>query len=204
MIMGYSKTIFPVSQFFADQTEIYVVEHLTDAENLNFIGQNFYEPLNAFEKQCLLNEIAHYLKENTSAGQYSYFYRLASDNAQPEWMLCIVKILKQKPGKKESIICFNYNMELLGDSRMAMYRELERDHLFKKSLQKFLLLTKREKEIIALIATGLNTEGIAENLFISAHTVASHRKKINKKLGTKNTGELMKYAELFDLTVKPA
>ena len=56
------------------------------------------------------------------------------------------------------------------------------------------LLTKKEFEIIHLIAQGLTTKEIAAKRFLSVHTVNTHRKNIFKKLGISNTSELIMYA----------
>jgi DNA-binding NarL/FixJ family response regulator len=56
------------------------------------------------------------------------------------------------------------------------------------------ILTRREKEILALIADGLTNAEMAEKLFVSHWTVDSHRKSIMTKLNTKNTAMLIKYA----------
>lgn len=55
-------------------------------------------------------------------------------------------------------------------------------------------ISPREKEIIRLLADGLTTKKIATKLFISPHTVETHRQNILLKLGLKNTAELIKYA----------
>ena len=55
-------------------------------------------------------------------------------------------------------------------------------------------LTRREKEILALIAEGLTTSEIAEKIFVSHWTVDGHRKSIMIKLNVKNTASLVKYA----------
>ncbi len=55
-------------------------------------------------------------------------------------------------------------------------------------------ISPREKEIIKLIADGLTTKKIATKLFISPHTVETHRQNILLKLGLKNSAELVKYA----------
>ncbi len=55
-------------------------------------------------------------------------------------------------------------------------------------------LTKKEFEIIHLIAKGLSTKEIAAKDFLSVHTVNTHRKNIFKKLGINNTSELIMYA----------
>ncbi|NQU81657.1 MAG: response regulator transcription factor [Bacteroidetes bacterium] len=55
-------------------------------------------------------------------------------------------------------------------------------------------LTKKEFEIIRLIAQGLTTKEIAAKDFLSVHTVNTHRKNILKKLGINSTSELIMYA----------
>lgn len=55
-------------------------------------------------------------------------------------------------------------------------------------------LTKKEFEIIQLLAQGLTTKDIAAKDFLSVHTVNTHRKNILKKLGINNTSELIMYA----------
>jgi len=56
------------------------------------------------------------------------------------------------------------------------------------------ILTRREKEILVLIAEGLTNAEMAEKLFVSQWTIDSHRKSIMTKLNTKNTAMLIKYA----------
>ncbi|MFA3781657.1 LuxR C-terminal-related transcriptional regulator [Melioribacteraceae bacterium 4301-Me] len=55
-------------------------------------------------------------------------------------------------------------------------------------------LTKREIEIIRLIAEKYSNQEIADKLFISIHTVYTHRKNIMKKLKLKSPVELILYA----------
>jgi DNA-binding NarL/FixJ family response regulator len=55
-------------------------------------------------------------------------------------------------------------------------------------------LTRREIEIIRLIADQKTTTQIAKMLFLSKHTVETHRKNILLKLNVKNTAGLIKYA----------
>lgn len=55
-------------------------------------------------------------------------------------------------------------------------------------------LTKRELEILHLIAEGLTSKGISEKLFLSISTVNSHRMNIMKKLDIHDVASLVKYA----------
>lgn len=55
-------------------------------------------------------------------------------------------------------------------------------------------LTKREQEILNLIADSKNNREIAKELFISDQTVGVHRKNIMRKLGVRSTVNLIKIA----------
>lgn len=56
------------------------------------------------------------------------------------------------------------------------------------------ILTKREREILTLIAQGLTDKEIAEKVFLSPLTATTHRKNILSKLGLKNKVELTRFA----------
>ncbi len=55
--------------------------------------------------------------------------------------------------------------------------------------------TSREKEIIVLIEQGLTNLEIANQLFISKHTVATHRKKIFRKADVNNVSSLIHFCK---------
>lgn len=61
------------------------------------------------------------------------------------------------------------------------------------------LLTSREKEVLQLIADGLTNAQIAAALFISHHTVESHRKNLLAKFGVSNTAGLIKLAARYGM-----
>lgn len=56
------------------------------------------------------------------------------------------------------------------------------------------LITKREKQVLQLIAHECNTKEIAHELFVSYETAHSHRKNLLKKLKVKNTAGLIRVA----------
>lgn len=61
------------------------------------------------------------------------------------------------------------------------------------------IITRREKEILQLIADGMTNNEIAEKLFISSTTVDTHRKNLLAKFEAKNTATLIKLAAQFRL-----
>ncbi len=57
-------------------------------------------------------------------------------------------------------------------------------------------LTKREIEVLQLITKGYSNKEIADHLFVSTHTVISHRKNISEKTGIKSASGMTMYAIL--------
>ena len=60
-------------------------------------------------------------------------------------------------------------------------------------------LSEREKEILKYVAMGYTNKEIADKLFLSVHTVMTHRKNITAKLGIKTISGLTLYAILNGL-----
>lgn len=56
------------------------------------------------------------------------------------------------------------------------------------------VITRREKEVLELIADGMTNNEIAQQLFISSTTVDTHRKNLLAKFESKNIASLIKVA----------
>jgi DNA-binding NarL/FixJ family response regulator len=69
----------------------------------------------------------------------------------------------------------------------------------KKETSAMVSVTKREIEIIKLIAEGLTSQEMANKLFISPRTVETHRSNLMKKMGVKNSIELVRKAQQAEL-----
>jgi DNA-binding CsgD family transcriptional regulator len=63
-------------------------------------------------------------------------------------------------------------------------------------------ISDREREIVRLVALGKTNKEIGDELFISPHTVITHRKNITAKLGIKTIAGLTVYAILNGLIEK--
>ena len=79
-----------------------------------------------------------------------------------------------------------------------MYLTLSMEHVMRPlsitPVDSLPALTKREKEILSLIAAGNTNNQIAEALFISPLTVDTHRKNLMTKLNVNNTASLIRFA----------
>jgi DNA-binding NarL/FixJ family response regulator len=89
--------------------------------------------------------------------------------------------------------------ELLKGIGLAMERKVYLSHeaalsLRERNTEGLPMLTRREKEVLELIASGLTNPEIAERLFISSTTVETHRKNLFQKFEVKNVASLINKA----------
>ena len=116
-----------------------------------------------------------FVKRMLKYGAYGY---LLKDSTRDDLIKAI-----QKVNNGEKYFCPRLSMSLVN-------QELKLENtssLFPK-------LTDREREILSLICKEHSTQDIADKLFISFHTVESHRANLMHKSGTKNTAGLVRWA----------
>jgi DNA-binding NarL/FixJ family response regulator len=90
------------------------------------------------------------------------------------------------------------HMASIGKTYMA-FEVAKTLHAAEKSTSENVLLSRREKEVLALLAHGLTNQEIAGKLFISPNTVDTYRKSLLSKLNAKNTADLIRIAFLQKL-----
>jgi DNA-binding NarL/FixJ family response regulator len=88
----------------------------------------------------------------------------------------------QSTGKGEKFFCHKI-LDIIMEKSFGLEQEAETS-----------VLTARETEILSLLAHGHSTQSIADKLFLSPHTVQTHRKSIIKKLNIKSPTEFVIYA----------
>lgn len=74
------------------------------------------------------------------------------------------------------------------------YLSIEVTKVLRKQDDTNIVLTRREKEVLELIAGGMTNNEIGERLFISPSTVDTHRKNLLAKFEAKNTASLIHIA----------
>ncbi|MFY9152157.1 MAG: LuxR C-terminal-related transcriptional regulator [Prolixibacteraceae bacterium] len=82
-----------------------------------------------------------------------------------------------------ALICYKVN-EILNSFTVNQSKDPETE------------LTKREIDVLRLVTKGYSNKEIADQLFVSTHTVISHRKNISEKTGIKSASGLTMYAIL--------
>jgi DNA-binding CsgD family transcriptional regulator len=132
---------------------------------------------------------------------YSFFHQVRTAT-EPDWnwYFGISKFFR-RPGTNNlgELIVIAHPIAGMGNMINKVTKTLDENEYIVKHYKNFALLTKREKEIINLLCIGKNTADIAEMLFISQHTIKTHRKNINKKLGISNYAQLIRFGMAFNL-----
>ena len=79
-------------------------------------------------------------------------------------------------------------------SEQLSLRLVEQELKMENTSSLFPKLTGREREVLNLICTECSSQEISDKLFISFHTVESHRANLMHKAGVKNTAGLVRWA----------
>ncbi len=85
------------------------------------------------------------------------------------------------------------------EGKLYMSLDINLSAADKQELTDIPVLSSREKEVLQLIADGMTNPQIATKLFISLHTVDSHRKNLLTKFGINNTASLIKLAAKYNM-----
>ncbi|HMT75257.1 MAG TPA: response regulator transcription factor [Chitinophagaceae bacterium] len=85
------------------------------------------------------------------------------------------------------------------EGKLYMSLDINLSATDKQELDNIPILSSREKEVLLLIADGFTNPQIAAKLFISLHTVDSHRKNLLTKFTVNNTASLIKLAARYNM-----
>jgi len=162
--------------------------------NVEFIQLNTIKELKAFE----LTEKHHiilFVEYQESLDQSSIF-KLQKSNTVKTIGIC------NRQASSNNLLGFNQCITINEQSKeiaalvSAFFNQQEQPKNNKHEGEE---LSRREKDVLQLVALGNTNQQIADKLFISIHTVISHRKNITEKLGIKSISGLTVYAILNKL-----
>ncbi|KAA9340905.1 response regulator transcription factor [Adhaeribacter soli] len=174
------------------------------SEELNLMGDKYFTEFFVPSEISQIFRMARELILSGDGSRVNCFYqRLRPDQDSPfEWYHMTTKLFTE--GEKDSglfrkMIMVGTKVTDMNINSNKFNRILEENEFAARNYHRFSRLTKREKEILALLAQGYRVKDIAEKLFVSESTVNQHRKNIGHKLEIKNVTQIVKYALAFDL-----
>lgn len=117
----------------------------------------------------------NYVKQILRKGALGYVLK----NASKQTLLDAIKTVYQRKQYMDETIQKLIVQESITGHRRSLYE---------------IPLTKREKEVLKMIAEEFTNQEIADKLFLSLRTVETHRANLTQKLNAKNTASLVKEA----------
>jgi DNA-binding CsgD family transcriptional regulator len=97
------------------------------------------------------------------------------------------------------LLCFAGPVDPASSVALKVQRLLDEKSFLRRNQSRFAQLTKREREVLRLQVLGHSSQETAAALFISVHTVETHRRNIRQKLTPETAFELTEYAQAFNL-----
>lgn len=170
----------------------------------NFSNRNIVHPDDVIELRKNELEVLNKIRENSISGRkkirFSFTYRLCKADGNYIWILeqnSVVKLDKLNNVTHLLTACINISSNIDLNKKLLSFSVSHKKSLplIKHSEN----LSKREIEIIRLIAHGENSKSIACKLSISFNTVNTHRQNIFAKTKVRSAGELVQYANNHNL-----
>lgn len=159
------------------------------------MGIDYFHKVYHEEDRYLFEESIKQINSCNMNIEYSGIYRVYTKFSNMRWFYVVGSIFKYT-SNNEPWLVLGYGMDITEKVKKgeACLEQLMQENLALKFKGIKELLSKREKEILKRIARGQCSHEIADELFLSYHTVETHRKHLLKKLEMKSTAELIKVA----------
>jgi DNA-binding CsgD family transcriptional regulator len=166
-----------------------------DGSNYNL---KYFNPSDAAD---YVPKIVSLLERNNDNEIISFFQQVrTADCLDWVWFLSTIRIfMRDDAGQPLLSLTFACPINELNHLTPKVKRLLEENTFLRKNQALFAQLTRRERQVLQLLAQGKNSVAIAKELFIAANTVITHRRNINAKLHPENQQDLSRYAYAFDL-----
>lgn len=175
----------------------------TSLTEINAMGEAYYERY-FLQEECMgiFQGMSNYLAKGDFDQQYNFFQRVKLDGKDDyTWFYTVCKLVKlgSTGSEVDKLVLLSSPVAGMSNVIARVTKTLDQDAYIRQHYRKFSELTAREKEIIALLANGRSSAEIGDILFISLHTVSTHRRNIIRKIECGTFAELLRFAMAFDM-----
>lgn len=164
-------------------------------EEIQQAGPEFLkEIMHPEDLERCVNLLLKFAAQNDETKTLTYFQRLYSHGAYNVYFTCVK--LNNSRNIFQSITT---PITQVDDFKEEVNKLLDSSSYIEQHIGIYTSFSKREREIIQLVCQGLEVKEIAEQLFLSPHTVTKHKKNIYKKGNFSSNAELIQFALNFNL-----
>ena len=172
-------------------------------QELIAIGPDYHERFFNMEfAENYMPRIFGLMERNINDEVISFFQQVRS-TPDKEWnwyLTCTQILMRDDEGKPLLTISNAVPLDASHYIESAKAQRLLAENSFlRRNHHLFDALSKREKEILKLLALGLSSVQMARKLNISEMTAATHRRNIKKKINAESSYDITRFAQAFDL-----
>ncbi|MGY2134580.1 response regulator transcription factor [Hymenobacter sp. HD11105] len=174
----------------------------TTLPEVTALGEEYYARyFNPDEAHEYVPQVVEMLRRNDPSYVVNLFQQVRTGpQGSFQLHLSTARILLQgAQGQPLLTICLSCLIDPDSHITTKVQRLLDDNAFLRAHAARFARLTKRERQVLAGISQGLSSGELAQTLFLSPHTVDTHRRNLRRKLETSSTFELSQYARAFDL-----
>ncbi len=155
----------------------------------NEVDTEFYRP-----------RVEEFINRNDPEQIITLFQQVRKNEAEPySWYLSSMRILLQdEAGQPYLVITHATPIEPELHIVPKVTKLLEDRALYRDNISRYQSLSKRERDVLALLAEAKTNKQISEALYISINTVETHKKSLKLKLEAATTSELIRLARAFE------
>ena len=172
-------------------------------EDLREMGPRYYEVFfNQHDLADYLPKVIAMLDAPAAANMVVTFFQQVRTAAMHDWVWHLGStrvFMRGAEGKPTHVITCVIPIDPLHHVTSKVNRLLEENNFLRRNQHIFASLTKREKEILRLMALGFSAAEIAVKANISEKTAVTHRRNIKAKIGAQSSYDLTSFAQAFDI-----
>lgn len=142
------------------------------------------------------------LLERNNTDEIVTFFQQVRRSPDHEWQWYISStriLLRDKEDKPRLTITMAVPVETIHPVASKVDRVMEENTFLRSNHHIYASLTRREREILRLMALGVNSTEIAGRLHISEATASTHRRNIRNKINAQTQYDITRFAQAFDL-----
>jgi DNA-binding CsgD family transcriptional regulator len=174
----------------------------TTWEFLQATGLEYYKLFfNEADSKEYVPRLYSMLQKNDKDEIITFFQQVKSYGSQVwNWHFSSSRIFLRDPNQAPLLIITN---SIPVDPELHITRKVQRlldeNNFLNENGNLLLSLTKREKEVLLLMAQDISASEISQRLNLSQDTIKTHRRNIKKKIGAVNYYDIVRFAQAFNL-----
>jgi len=190
-----------------DWNTLYMSQHglqilNTSLAQLQELGADYHRLyFNPEESQDYVPRLSAMLDRNIEGDMVTFFQQVRSSPGEDwhMWLSSITVFMRDDNNNPLLTLTLTVPVDPTHNISSKVERLLSENSFIRKNATAYATLTRRELEILALMAQDMSSVEICKKLFVSDETVKTHRRNIKRKINAQNHYDVVRFAQAFGL-----